>query len=189
MAQRTSRKRRKERRRAEAAPAVEEREAAPAVEERPAASADNPMARRYARGREKDAAARAALEPLGEGERPGAVTVAGVLALLLGLANIAAYAAGLEVQGDRPSVVGVLFYSGLMFVAAWGCLTSRYWAVLGMQVLLGLLLVIFSLLIIRAETVLSVVIALAVLGSAGTLFWKLVKAMARIQMPARPGAE
>jgi hypothetical protein len=146
------------------------------------------MTRRYARAREKDAEARAALEPLEEGERPAAVTVAGVVALLFGLANVIAYAAGLEVQGDRPSVVGVLFYAGLMFVAAWGCFRTRYWAVLGMQMLLGLLMVVFSLLLVRAENLASVAIALAVIGLAGTLFWKLVKAMARIRMPERPGA-
>ena len=146
------------------------------------------MSRRYARSREKDAEARAALEPLGAGERPAAVTVAGVVALLLGLGNLVSYIVGVEVQGDRPSVVGVAFYAGLMFVAAWGCFTTRYWAVLGMQVLLGLLLVIFSLLLIRAENLASVAIALAVIGLAGTLFWKLVKAMARIRMPERPGA-
>jgi hypothetical protein len=146
------------------------------------------MSRRYARAREKDAEARAALVPLGEGERPVAVTVAGVVALLLGVTNLVLYAANLEVQGDRPSVAGVVFYAGLMFVAAWGCFKTRYWAVLGMQMLLGLLLVVFSLLIIRASNLLAVVVSLLVLASAGTLFWKLVKAMARIRMPERPGA-
>jgi hypothetical protein len=146
------------------------------------------MERGYARGREKDAEARAALVPLGEGERPGAVTAAGLVALLLGLTNIGLYAANVEVQGDRPSIAGVLFYAGLMFVAAWGCFRARYWAVLGMQMLLGLLLVVFSLLLIRASNTLAVVVSVAVIAGAGVLFWKLVKAMARIRMPERPGA-
>ena len=54
--------------------------------------------------------------------------------------------------------------------------------------LLGLAIVIFSLLLISAESILALVISLAVIGSAGTLFWFLVKAMARIQMPERPGS-
>ena len=54
--------------------------------------------------------------------------------------------------------------------------------------LLGLAVVIFSLLLIRAESLLAVAIAVVVIGGAGTLFWFLVKSMARIQMPARPGA-
>ena len=172
MAQRSSRKRRKQRRR-------EQRESKP--------PADG-MARGYARGREKDEAARAALKPLEEGERPTAVTVAGALALVLGLSNLGLYLAGYEIGGERPAMAGVLLYTGLMFAAAWGCFNARYWAVLGMQALLGLAIVIFSLLIIRAESVLALAIGLAVIGSAGTLFWKLVKAMARIQMPERPGS-
>ena len=83
----------------------------------------------------------------------------------------------------------MLLYSGLMLVAAWGCFNVRYWAVLGMQALLGLAIVVFSLLVIRAESILALAIGLAVIGSAGTLFWFLVKSMARIQMPERPGAD
>lgn len=147
------------------------------------------MARGYARGRAKDEAARAALQPLGEGERPLAVTVAGAVALLLGLANVVAYLAGADIGGERPQLVGVLVYSGLMFAAAWGCFRVRYWAVLGMQALLGLAVVIFALLLIRAESLVAVAIAVAVIGGAGALFWFLVKSMARIQMPERPRAE
>lgn len=172
MAQRSSRKRRKQRRRAQA--------------ESPKPPADE-MARGYARGRAKDEAARAALRALGEGERPTAVTVAGVLALVLGVSNFGLYLAGYEIGGERPALVGVLLYTGLMFAAAWGCFNVRYWAVLGMQALLGLAIVLFSLLVIRAESILALVIGLAVIGSSGTLFWFLIKAMARIQMPERPG--
>ena len=147
-----------------------------------------PPARGYARGRARDEAARAALRPLAEGERPPAVTVAGAVALLLGSANVVAYLSGLEIRGERPQLLGVLLYSGLMFAAAWGCFKVRYWAVLGMQALLGLAVVIFSLLLMRAESLIAVTIALAVIGGAGMLFWFLVKSMARIQMPERPGA-
>ena len=163
MAQRSSRKRRKQRQRSK-------------------------VQQGYARGREKDDAARAALKPLAQGERPTAVTVAGVVALVLGLANIVLYLAGYEISGERPALFGVLLYSGLMLVAAWGCFNVRYWAVLGMQALLGLAVVVFSLLVIRAESVVALLIGLAVIGSAGTLFWFLVKSMARIQMPERPGS-
>ena len=75
-----------------------------------------------------------------------------------------------------------------MLAAAVGCFRMRYWAVLGMQALLALTILLFSLLLIRAESVLAVVIGVAVIGGAGTLFWFLVKSMARIQMPERPGA-
>jgi hypothetical protein len=175
LAQRSSRKKRKARQRA--------RPAAP-----PAGEAGADLQRGYSRSREKDEAARAALKPLAPGERPRAVTVAGVVALALGLANLVSYLAGVEIRGERPAFVGIVLFCGVMFAAAWGCFRVRYWAVLGMQALLGLAIVIFSLLVVRAESLVAVLIAAAVIGSAGTLFWFLIKSMARIQMPERPGA-
>ena len=146
------------------------------------------MGAAYARSREKDDAARAALKPLAPGERPGAVTVGAVVALLLALANLGSYAAGLEVGGRRPSVIGVAAYSGLMLFVAWGMWRARYYAVLGMEALLGIIILVFSLLIVRASNVQSALIALVIIAAAGTLFWFLIKAMARIQMPERPGS-
>lgn len=146
------------------------------------------MARGYSRSRAKDDAARAALEPLEPGERPGAVTVGAVVALLLGAGNLAAYFAGMEIQGERPAAFGVFLYSGLMLLTSYGCFRSRYWGVLGIQTVLGLMIVVFGLLMTRAESILALVISVAVVGLSGTLFWKLVKSMARIQMPRPPGA-
>jgi hypothetical protein len=137
------------------------------------------------RSEHKDAAARAALEPLAPGERPAAVTVASVVAAALGLVNIGLYIAGFEIDGERPQVVGVLAFSALMLTAAWGMWKVRYWAVLGMQTLLGLLIVIFSLVLVTARSIWGVLVLLAIIVPAGILFWKMVKAMARIQMPRR----
>jgi len=145
------------------------------------------MADRYARSRARDEAARAALKPLEPGERPRAVTAAAVVTGLLGVVNFGAYLAGVEVRGKPPSLVGILLFTALMLAAAWGAWNVRYWAVLGIQALLGLTTVIFSLLAIKSENPGELLIALAVIGAAGTLFWFLVKCMARIQMPERPG--
>ncbi|MFN2617255.1 MAG: hypothetical protein ABR581_09045 [Thermoleophilaceae bacterium] len=178
MAQRRSRKRRgKQRQRQRRPPAQSE----PAREPRGTTAA-------YARSRQKDEAARAALKPLAPGERPTAVTVGAVVALLLALANLVSYAAGFEVSGRRPSVVGVAAYSGLMLFVAWGMWRAKYYAVLGMEALLGIVILVFSLLLLRAANAQSAIIAVAVVAAAGTLFWFLIKAMARIQMPERPGS-
>jgi hypothetical protein len=142
----------------------------------------------YARSRERDEQARAELKPLRRGERPLAVTIGALLALGFALANLIAYAAGLEVQGDRPSAAGVFLYSGLMLLVAGGMWRAKYWAVLGMHALLAILIIVFSLLAVKSENVFELLIALAVIGAAGTLFWFLVKAMARIQMPVPPSA-
>jgi hypothetical protein len=137
------------------------------------------------RSERKDAAARAALVPLEPGERPRAVTVGAIVAAALGLVNLGLYVAGYEIDGDRPQIVGVLAFSALMLVAAWGMWNGRYWAVLGMQALLGLLIVILSLVLVTARDVWGVLLLLAIIVPAGTLFWFMIKAMARIQMPTR----
>jgi lipopolysaccharide export LptBFGC system permease protein LptF len=55
-----------------------------------------------------------------------------------------------------------------------------------MQTLLALTLIASSLALVTASSVGGVVLLVAILAAAGTLFWFMVKAMARIQMPERP---
>jgi lipopolysaccharide export LptBFGC system permease protein LptF len=62
----------------------------------------------------------------------------------------------------------------------------RYWAVLGFQALLALVVLIFSLFLLRASNLEAVVVCVLVVGLGGWLFFKLIRAMARIQMPERP---
>jgi len=69
-----------------------------------------------------------------------------------------------------------------------GMWRARYWAVLGMQTLLTLTVLIAAVGLLNVQNVRAGVLVLAILVSAGTLFWFLVKSMARIQMPQRPGA-
>jgi hypothetical protein len=140
------------------------------------------------RSEQKNAEARAKLEPLAPGERPLAVTIGAVVALLLGLANIVLYIAGVKVGGQKPQLSGVAGPTLIMFVAAYGMFRAKYWAVLGVEALLGIIIVFFALLAMRAENVKSLAIALAVIVPSGALFWFLIKAMGRIQMPERPGA-
>ena len=139
------------------------------------------MSRGYARARERDEAARASLEPLEPGERPGAVTVAAVVAVL-GLLLIAQV-----VLDDDAQVGGLLVFAVVLFVAAAGMWKAKYWAVLGFEFFLGLTLVFAAVSLMFAGNLLAVVYAVVILAGAGVLFWKLVRAMARIQMPKRPG--
>jgi hypothetical protein len=147
-------------------------------------AAPPPAPRPPSRSEKKDVEARAALVPLAPGERPTAVTAGAVVALLFGVSNFAMYAAGVEIRGQEPGA-GVLVFGALMLAAAWGMWKVRYWAVLGMQALLALIILAFSIATLTVSSVLGVVIVLVVVGSAGTLFWFMVKAMARIQMPTR----
>jgi hypothetical protein len=126
--------------------------------------------------------------PLREGERPRAVTVAAVVAGALAIANVAAWLAGAKIGHERPAAPGILSYSALMGIAAWGMWRVRYWAVLGMEAILGIVILIFSVLVLTASNVVTVAIAIAVIVPAAALFWFLVRAMARIQMQERrPG--
>ncbi len=143
-----------------------------------------PTPRPPSRSDQKNAQARAALMPLEPGERPTAVTVGAIVAAALGLSNLGLYVAGVDIRGEDANA-GALLFGGLMLAAAWGMWKVRYWAVLGMQALLGLMIIVFSLFALSAASVWALLLALAVVGAAGTLFWFMVKAMARIQMPTR----
>jgi heme A synthase len=64
---------------------------------------------------------------------------------------------------------------------------GKYWAVLGFQILLGIAVVYAGLSLLVASNVAGAVLALAIMVCAGTLFWFLVRSLARLQMPRRPG--
>lgn len=188
MAQRGSRKRRKDRRHRSA-----ERAAGQGPEQANGTGAERPpttqerMERLYARGRAKDEAARAKLKPLAPGERPTAVTVGAVVAAVAAVANLVALIAAYDPDEGRKTVTTAFGLIVLAIVAV-GMWRARYWAVLGMQTLLALTIVIASLSLLTAVNALAALLAVALVAGAGTLFWFLIKAMARIQMPERPGA-
>jgi hypothetical protein len=144
----------------------------------------------YARSRAKNDAARAALRPLAPGERPTAVTVGAIAAVLLAASNVIAMIAGWNsLAGDTDqgrAATFTILWSLILLVVAWGMWRSRYWAVLGMQTLLGITIILASLSLITASNIGSVLILVVILAAAGALFWFMVKAMARIQMPERP---
>ena len=177
---RKSRKRRKRAPRPSSAPAAS-----------PAPAAADP--RGYERSRARDEAARAALRPLRPGERPTAVTVGAIAAAGLALANLIAlvfgYNSGEDTLSPGTEVTGTLLVTGVLVIVAYGMWRARYWAVLGLQTLLALTMIAAALALLTAVSVWAVVLVLLILLSSGTLFWFLIKAMARIQMPERPGSQ
>jgi hypothetical protein len=145
------------------------------------------MARGYARGRAKDEEARASLVPLAPGERPTAVTVAFVVAVLAFVANLVALVLKLG-DGDRQQITYTILGCLLLALMAWGMWRVRYWAVLGMQALLAISVLLASLALVTAVNVAAALFAAVIIVGGGALFWFLVKSLARIQMPERPGA-
>ena len=144
-----------------------------------------PEGDRYARSRARDAEARARLQPLAPGERPLAVTISALLAVALGVLNLALYATGWEVRGQQPSATGVIIFAGLMLAAAAGMWRCRYWAVLGFEALLGIGIVFAAISLMLASNLAAVLLCVGIIATASPLFWFLIRAMARIQLPAR----
>jgi hypothetical protein len=152
------------------------RSAAPATR-----TGGSPLASGYSRTEAKNAAVRESLVPLAEGERPLPVTIGALVALALVLIQIPLF---LVWDGDkRPALPGFVFFMGLMLVMAWGMWRVRYWAVLGFQALLALAILAAALSLMVASNVLAALVCLAILVPACALFWFMVKALARIQMP------
>ncbi|ADB49202.1 hypothetical protein [Conexibacter woesei] len=152
----------------------------------PAAPGTEPAAEpaRPSRTELRNAEARAALVPLADGERPGAVTAGALVSTVLGVLVVVGYASGARVGGEG-SLAGALFLAGIFLVAGYGMWRVRYWAVLGFEALLAFQIVVASLSLMVASNVWAALLCVAVIVLGGWLFWKLIRAMARIQMPER----
>jgi hypothetical protein len=137
----------------------------------------------------KDRAARGALEPLREGERPGAVTVGAVVSTLIAVvfwvSAAVALVADVEVSGSEPKPAPLVLFALVLTLMAYGMWRARYWAVLGFQALLALIMLSAGVGLVQVTTVLQAIGTLLILAGAGALFYFMVKALARIQMPQR----
>ena len=150
---------------------------------------------RAARTEAKNQAAREALDPLEPEERPTIVTVAAVISGALLLGTLVTYLAGVEVGTfdefgtetgtAKPNLVYTVASSLVLGLMTYGLWKARYWAVLGFQTILILVIVIGVLALVQATEVLRALALTAFLAGASFLFYRMVKAMARIQMPDR----
>ena len=141
------------------------------------------MRRGYARSKERNAAVRAGIQPLAPGERPRPLKVAVALAVFVAVANVALWAADEGVSGEEAGPVGVLAFAAIMLAAAGGMWAGKAWALLGFQALLAITIVFSFLALTVASNLLAVALSLVVVGGGGWLFWKLIRALARLQMP------
>ena len=107
----------------------------------------------YAKAEVRNQAAREALVPLAEGERPPVVTVAAILAALVAISIVVTFAAGVKVNGSTPKVATVAAPALIMGVLAWGMWRARYWAVVCFQVVLVFLIfsAVYGLLVIATS--------------------------------------
>jgi len=146
----------------------------------------------YAEAEVKNQAAREALQPLVEGERPTVVTVgaifSAVVAVLLWGSTLYALFTGAEAGGREVNVFQWAFFALVISAMAWGMWKAKYWAVLGFQMLLVLLILAGVLGMVTAPTLVQIIGTLILTAGLSVLFWFMVKAMARIRMPDRPGS-
>ena len=141
----------------------------------------------YAKAEVRNQAARDALEPLAEGERPPVVTFSAVLSALVVASILVTFALGVKVNGSTPKLSTILLPVLILGVLAWGMWKARYWAVVCFQIVLVFLIftAVYGLMV-EATSVAEIAASVGLLVVSGVLFWKMVKAMARIQMPDRP---
>jgi uncharacterized membrane protein (DUF2068 family) len=144
---------------------------------------------RPSRSEQRDAAVRATLTPLAPGERPWVIVVGAALAALSGLVQLGLFLAGVRLKssGVHASAGQTIAFAVLMMICAAGMWWMRYWAVLGFMALLAILVVFAIGALIKASSIVGLVIALAIVAVGGYLFFKLVRVLSRIQMPKYPG--
>jgi hypothetical protein len=142
---------------------------------------------RPARG-ERDEQARAALAPLAADERPPALLVAVAVAALLAVGVVAGALTVHGLSRHGGSLPGGLFLGGVLALLALGMYRRRYWAVLGFEALLAFQILVTSLALVVASTILAALLCLVSIVLGGWLFWKLVRVMGRIQASRQPVA-
>jgi hypothetical protein len=125
------------------------------------------------------------LQPLGEHERPVPLRIAVAVALVLALGVCVSLATVHDLARHGGSLPGGLFLAGVLILLAWGMYERRYWAVLAFEALLAFQIIVTSLALVVAETLLAAGLCVLSIGLAGWLFWKLVRVMGRIQAQDR----
>jgi hypothetical protein len=130
---------------------------------------------------ERDELARAALRPLGEREWPAPLRIAIAVCLLLAAGVIAGAASVHDLSRHGGSLPGAALLAVVLALLAQGMYRRRYWAVLGFEALLGFQIIVTSLALVVASTLLAAAICLLSVLLGGWLFWKLVRVMGRIQ--------
>jgi hypothetical protein len=147
------------------------------------------MARRY---EERNAEARSKLEPLEAGERPGAVTAGAIVSALLAIVftvSAGLAIAGVDAGGRDIKPIPIIIFGTVLWAMTVGMWRARYWAVLGFQTVLLLVMLASAFGLVTVSSVLQAVSTTLLLAGSGTLFYFMIRAMARIQMPQSPGAD
>ena len=111
--------------------------------------------------------------------------VAIVVCALLALAVLAGSLTIHNLSSRGGSLPGGIFLAGVLAALSAGMYRCRYWAVLGFEALLAFQIIVTSLALVVASTLLAAAICVLSIGLGGWLFWKLVRVMGRMQAATR----
>jgi hypothetical protein len=125
------------------------------------------------------------LTPLAEGERPAALLVAVAVAALVAIGVAIGALTIHNLRSHGGSAPGGIFIALVLAALAVGMYRRRYWAVLGFEALLAFQILVTSLALVIATTILAAAACLLSIGLSGWLFWKLVRVMGRMQAQGR----
>ncbi len=130
---------------------------------------------------EREQLARASLEPLRPDERPAALIVAIAVCALLAAGVLAGAATVHDLRHHGGSLPGAVTIAVVLALLGQGMYRQRYWAVLSFEALLAFQIIVTSLALVVASTVLAALVCVVAIGLGGWLFWKLIRVMGRIQ--------
>jgi hypothetical protein len=136
-------------------------------------------------GGTRDEQARAALAPLAANERPAALLVAAVVSALIAVGVIVGVLTVHELSRHGGSVPGGIFLAAIFALLAQGIYRRRYWAVLAFEAVLAFQLIVTSLALVIASSLLAAGLCVLAVGLGGWLFWKLIRVMGRMQAGER----
>ncbi len=121
------------------------------------------------------------MRPLAPGERPPALLVAVGVCVVLATAVLIGGLTIHDLSSRGGSLPGAIFLAAVFAALAIGMYRRRYLAVLGFEALLAFQIVVTSLALVVASTLVAAGGCLLAIGLGGWLFWKLVRVMGRIQ--------
>ena len=132
---------------------------------------------------ERNALVRAQIEPLAPGERPPALIVAASVCVLLAAGNLITMAAGVEVSGEQNPVGRSIVLAFALSLLAGGIWSRSAIALLIFEALLIVTILFGFFGILSAANATALIASVAVLALSATLFWKLIRVLARVQAP------
>jgi len=123
--------------------------------------------------------------PLGGDERPASLLVAVAVCAVLAVGVIVGALTVHDLSRNGGSLPGAALIALALAWLAQGMYRGRYRAVLGFEALLAFQILVTSLALVVASTLLAAGICVVSIAFAGWLFWRLVGVMSRIQARER----